>query len=176
MREHTQEKQIQVISISGASDSRSRYHQNENHSRVLRRANHDRASQRENRNGRSGISQREEHSRACQIKNCRRKTVNRQKKTFVLAAATSLLIILFVLSMNGMDAQATDAGYSYKKCYASVRIETGDSLWSIASDYTDGSAEEIMACMDEIRTINHIGKFETIKAGDYLAVPYYVLQ
>jgi hypothetical protein len=105
----------------------------------------------------------------------RRRIVARQKRSILICALTCMLVIIFALSLGGTSAQAT-AGHTYEKCYASVRIERGDSLWSIASAYTDGSVKEIQNCIDEIRSINGIGKFETIKAGDYLAVPYYVMQ
>ena len=74
-----------------------------------------------------------------------------------------------------MHANAKTAGQDTPmyKYYASVQIMNWDSLWSIAENYTDGSVSEIMDCINEIKSINHLSRFETIKAGEFLIVPYY---
>lgn len=106
----------------------------------------------------------------------RREVVARQKRTLVIMMITIILGIFLALSTGKTNAQATgadqasDTGYRY---YKEVRVENGDTLWDIAEVYTDGSVSSITECVEDIRSINNLGAFETIKAGDYVIVPYY---
>lgn len=120
-----------------------------------------------------------QHMRERRAKACashRREVVARQKRSLIIAAITVILGIFLALSTGRMSAQATgadqasDTGYKY---YANVSIQNGDTLWSIAEEYTDGSISSITECVKEIRDINNLGKFETIKSGDSVIVPYY---
>lgn len=117
---------------------------------------------------------REKKVRACARR--RREVVARQKRTLVIALVTFILGLFLALSTGKMSAQATGAdqanniGYRY---YEEIRIENGDTLWSIAEAYTDGSVSAITECMEDIRSINNLGEYETIKSGDYVIVPYY---
>ena len=52
-----------------------------------------------------------------------------------------------------------------------IRIEEGDSLWSIASAHADGF-ESRQAFMQEVIRINHLLDSD-IHKGDYLIIPYY---
>lgn len=99
----------------------------------------------------------------------------RRKQQLRVLAITSVLMLSILCSVFAMHANAKTAGQDTPmyKYYASVQIMNGDSLWSIAESYTDGSVSEIMDCINEIKSINHLSRFETIKAGEFLIVPYY---
>lgn len=98
-----------------------------------------------------------------------------QQRLFLTWTISGMLVILILCSVFAMNANAKTAGQdaSMYKYYTSVQIMNGDSLWSIADSYTDGSVSEILDCIEEIKSINHLSRFEKIKAGEFLIVPYY---
>lgn len=59
-----------------------------------------------------------------------------------------------------------------KPCYASIQVENGDSLWSIASRYAHKSPMDIQGYVDELKRINQLNG-DTIHAGHYLMIVYY---
>ena len=105
----------------------------------------------------------------------RRAAVNRQRRTLCFTALAIVLGVILAFSVLGTSAQATgtdQASDSYKY-YKEVYVESGDTLWTIAEQYTDGSVTEITECIDQIRSINCMNQFETLKSGTYIIVPYY---
>ena len=60
----------------------------------------------------------------------------------------------------------------YYKYFTSIRIESGDSLWTLADTYADGNFESREAFIREVIRTNHLLD-ENINAGDYLIIPYY---
>lgn len=113
------------------------------------------------------------HTRYARIQ--RRKKQRQRRRIACACMVCSLLISIILFSVLAMNASAEtiDTGAPMYKYYASVQIMNGDSLWSIAAEYTDGSVSDILSCIDEIRSINHLSRFEKIKAGEFLIVPYY---
>ena len=61
---------------------------------------------------------------------------------------------------------------SYHKYYESIRVESGDTLWTIADEYIDGFNLSKTDYIAEVCQINQISEDE-IHAGDYIVVPYY---
>ena len=105
----------------------------------------------------------------------RRAAVARQKRTLaftVLALVLGVILAISVLSTNTLATGADQASTGYKY-YKEVYVESGDTLWSIAEEYTDGSLQEIQTLVSEIRSINDMNTLETLKAGTYIVVPYY---
>ena len=88
--------------------------------------------------------------------------------------AFSAAVLLAVLSLTGgsfaVKAQNTSAGPLYKY-YTSIRIERGDTLWSVAAARSDGFDSRNDFIREVIR-INHLTD-ENIREGDYLIIPYY---
>lgn len=91
---------------------------------------------------------------------------------FSLMAAS--LIIVFVMAVSVVnfksDAHESDMDNKY---YQSIRIEKGDSLWSIASRYMNSEYASINQYMDELRAINDLDS-DMLIAGNYLSVVCYV--
>lgn len=91
------------------------------------------------------------------------------------------LVICFVFSvvfLSGMLAVKIGASkkpMEYKKVVASVYIEKGDSLWTIARKYYTEENESMNVYINEIKTCNHLSS-NVIKEGQYLIVPYYTVQ
>ena len=102
----------------------------------------------------------------------REAVVRRQKG--ILAITIILVVALGILlgtSMNAFASSDKDIA-SYNKYYVSIRVESGDTLWTIADEYIDGFNIEKSDYIEEICQINEISKND-IHAGDYIVVPYY---
>ena len=97
-----------------------------------------------------------------------------RKQRGVLTIAIIVIVSLGILLGNSISALASSDKdiASYNKYYVSVRVESGDTLWSIADEYVDGfniSKEDYIL---EVCSINEISQND-IHAGDYIVVPYY---
>ncbi len=106
----------------------------------------------------------------------RRETVARQKRTLLFTAMALILGVILAFSVLDTDAQALGADQASEasfKYYKEVYVQTGDTLWTLAEQYTDGSVSEIRECISEIRSINDLGSLETLRAGTYIVIPYY---
>jgi len=102
----------------------------------------------------------------------REAVVRRQKK--VLAIVLLIFVSLGVLlgtSMNALASSKADVA-SYNKYYKSVRIEAGDTLWTIADEYISDLNIDKQEYITEICELNDICEDE-IHAGDYVVVAYY---
>ena len=90
-------------------------------------------------------------------------------KCFILLLLAGAVLTIVLSSNNA--AQAEENANTSKR-YASVRIEPGESLWSIASSYADGHYSSIQEYIEEVRFINELPS-DTIHAYAYLVIPYY---
>ena len=102
----------------------------------------------------------------------REAALRRQKKVFaiILLVLVSLGILLGT-SMNALASSKADVA-SYNKYYKSVRVEAGDTLWTIADEYIADLNIDKQEYIAEICSINDICEDE-IHAGDYVVVAYY---
>lgn len=55
--------------------------------------------------------------------------------------------------------------------YTCIRIQPGDTLWSIAEVYTAGTDMTVEDYVKQLKQMNHIGE-DTIHVGNYLTVMY----
>lgn len=103
---------------------------------------------------------------------CRRQREIRRK--FILTGIAAVLVLSLALSCHALLSHANteieDISYKY---FTSIRIEPGDTLWSLADRYAD---QEHYASRDqyitEVMNMNHLSG-EELSAGNYLIVPYY---
>ena len=81
------------------------------------------------------------------------------------------LILFGGITLNNRNAMKPSvAGTKY---FASIEIQFGDSLWSIADKYlTDHSPQARDAYIAELKRMNHLSG-DRITAGNYLTVFYY---
>ena len=103
----------------------------------------------------------------------KREAVVRRQKS-ILAIAIILIVALGILlgsSINALASSEKDIA-SYNKYYASIRIESGDTLWTIADEYVDGFNLSKADYIAEVCEINGISE-DNIHAGDYIVVPYF---
>ncbi len=91
-----------------------------------------------------------------------------------LALLTLLLLLVTytcgLLMVNALADETSSAGKT--AYYTCIRIEPGDSLWSIASRYSAGSPMDTRTYVSELMRMNRLAD-ETIHAGNYLTVVYY---
>ena len=102
----------------------------------------------------------------------REAVVRRQRNC--LAVAIIIVVALGILlgtSMNALASSEKDIS-SYNKYYVSIRIESGDTLWTIADEYVDGFNLSKADYIAEVCQINGISE-NNIHAGDQIVVPYY---
>lgn len=88
------------------------------------------------------------------------------------------VILVVILLVTGIFAYiplsaAADDGKEVIKVVDSVKIEEGDSLWSIASRYYSDDCKGMKQYINEIKETNHLSS-DTLHTGGYLIVPYYV--
>lgn len=92
-----------------------------------------------------------------------------------LLAIVVILIVAFGIllgtSINALASSEKDIA-SYNKYYVSIRIESGDTLWSIADEYVEGFNLSKSDYIAEVCQINGISE-DNIHAGDYIVVPYF---
>lgn len=98
-----------------------------------------------------------------------------QYKIFLVLAVGILTICmgswLLVFQNGGKEARG---GQGYKS-YTSIEIQSGDSLWSIASEYMTEEYGSVQEYMKEIKSLNGL-RSDEIHAGKFLVVPYYIRQ
>ena len=90
---------------------------------------------------------------------------------------TVFIVIALFIIFGGIIVQGkviAASSPSREKVYTSVRLNYGDSLWSVASQYCEGSSEEVRRYVEELKEINGIVNERSLKAGNYLTV--YVLR
>lgn len=97
----------------------------------------------------------------------------RQRVLFYLLMAIAIMVTVICVFAMTSNAKQDHNMYKY---YTSVRVEDGDSLWSIAVEYSDvDSYASYTEYIDEVKQINHISG-DDIHAGEYLTIPYYSAQ
>lgn len=95
-------------------------------------------------------------------------------------SVVSIFMLAFsvFISDDSADAHSTDGSYIQDEIsfcdryYTCIEVSSGDSLWSIAEEYSDPDYETIHSYIDEIKAINSL-RSNNIHAGQYLTVPYY---
>lgn len=91
----------------------------------------------------------------------------------LLASATILLLCMSVGGFMRMNVLADEnVSPALKPYYVSIRVEEGDSLWSIASRYAPKSPMDIREYIHTLKQINQL-RDDTIHTGHYLMVVYY---
>lgn len=104
----------------------------------------------------------------------RRQREATQKIITVLFCSVVAVITICSIMFGSISAQAAPTETTYKY-YTSVQIESGDTLWAIASEYISDEYADMNEYMEEVCAINHISEDE-IHAGQYIVVPYYAAE
>lgn len=95
------------------------------------------------------------------------------EKRFILIPITIIALCIMILSFGIIStvvtAKNTTSNY---KMVTSVKIEKGDSLWSIANQYMTDEYSDINTYIEEIKKSNGLTT-DTIHEDCYIIVPYY---
>lgn len=94
---------------------------------------------------------------------------------FYISALFIGILVVFFLCGTLSQASGSDAEYNYKY-YTNITIESGDTLWSIASEHMCNEYDSVEAFISEIKTINNITDDSLILAGGNLIIPYYTTE
>lgn len=84
----------------------------------------------------------------------------------------SIFVICCIFLLGHKIVSSASKEPSYTKCYKSVQIQAGDSLWGIAQRYYSDEWGSVRIFMEEIKSLNGISN-DGIHYGNYLAIPYY---
>ncbi|MCM1183771.1 MAG: LysM peptidoglycan-binding domain-containing protein [Roseburia sp.] len=110
-----------------------------------------------------------------QIRNAKRRQRQLEvRRNILFLTLTMVLIILVSVFVISFSSEASDRDRSVShKYYTSIRIEQGDTLWSIANEYMDSEHyRNASEYVNEIKAMNSLTS-DRIIAGNYLIVPYY---
>jgi len=96
------------------------------------------------------------------------------RRKIVVTILSVLIVLVFALPYNVLVTQATseieDISYKY---FTSIEVASGDTLWTIAQEYSDTeNYDSIDEYIEEVKNMNHMSS-DTLMAGQFLIVPYY---
>jgi len=104
----------------------------------------------------------------------RRKNIVR-RQYFMLMSLISILIFMIIFNLNTFTSDAqSDAYIPEYKYYKSIDIDSGDTLWGIASKmYSQDHYDDINDYIDEVCNINHLDCSSNLIEGESIIIPYY---
>lgn len=95
-----------------------------------------------------------------------KKSNNRTFKKYMITFCLIGIITLSFTSAVMANGNKKEHSYNY---YESVRIEQGDTLWSIANKYVDNTSLSVNDYIKEIKRLNNLTT-DSITYGQYLIV------
>lgn len=108
-------------------------------------------------------------------RNLQRKHLQETKRNvFFLCVSLVLIMTLgivfgsFLSNANALGSQPQE--YKY---FTQYTVSYNETLWEIASQYTDSHYDGITDYIDEVKAMNHIENADEIRAGNVLLLPYY---
>ncbi len=104
-------------------------------------------------------------------KSMEREAITGEEKFLCAALCITVIIVISLFLLGSVRTQAASAEATHKY-YTSIRIDSGDTLWSIAEDYITEDYHDMNEYIEEVCSINKICGDE-IHAGAYITVPYY---
>lgn len=116
-----------------------------------------------------------ENSRSARQKYERTLQLRRRKLLLLFGIVITIILCTVFSEITFAGTKSSKEGECGMKQYKSVVIYCGDTVESIAKanySFPFSSCEQLA---DEIRSINHIGKNESLIAGNYIVIPYYSL-
>lgn len=103
----------------------------------------------------------------------RRREVYLKKLSFLVSTLLLVFCFSIVTGKRLVDAHDDSASpRAEEQFYKSIEIQSGDTLWDIASEYTDGTSQEISRYVGKLMKINGLAT-DQIQEGRYLTVVYY---
>lgn len=95
------------------------------------------------------------------------------RKNFFTISMGSLILLVLIISFSIISTTVTaEKSFDKVKLVTSVKIEKGDSLWSIASRYISEEYKDMESYIKEIKFSNGLTS-DVILEGNYITIPYY---
>ena len=91
--------------------------------------------------------------------------------TFSFICTTLILILIFIIFLPE-KVHASEEGMQKNKYYDVYTVESGDTLWKIASIYSGNEYDSYNDYINEVKTINNIYN-DYIATGSKIIIPYY---
>lgn len=100
--------------------------------------------------------------------------IRKIKRICILSFITLFLVTALTLTINSFCSMAkdNDSLITYKY-FTSIVVEDGDTLYSLADEYTDDYSVDINKYIEEVMHINHLEDDMCIMTGQNLIIPYY---
>lgn len=95
-----------------------------------------------------------------------------QNKAWYLILAGFIMILAIIIGSSISLAKPSKSEEVTYKYYTTIRVEQGDTLWSIAAEHMTDEYDEIWEYIAEVRKLNHLNS-NRIYDGKYLTIPYY---
>ena len=96
-----------------------------------------------------------------------------KRKIYILSLCLVLgFAFAFSIGFFCKDVKAENNDLLHKY-YTSYKVETGDSLWTIADSHYDLGYDNHAEYIDEVMSINHLKNADDIISGETLIIPYY---
>lgn len=89
----------------------------------------------------------------------------------LLTIAAAIAIILGLMLTDSFSSLAQSEPNARRKCYKSITIEKGDTLWNIAEEYITDDYESVEEYISVLKDINNLHG-DKILSGDKLIVSY----
>ena len=103
----------------------------------------------------------------------RRRNRREGRKRILISVAFMIAILMISLHTFSLVGKAQGDKEQQYKYYTSVRLNYGDTLWSVASKYMDKEHYDHLSYIAEVKKINHITDGDDVVAGKMIIVPYY---
>ena len=104
-----------------------------------------------------------------------RRDAEQAKRPFTVITLSILVAIFSVYLISHAFISKASEQYEVEKYYKSYEVQSGDNLWSIASNYYNVECGTTTEYVNEIKSMNHL-EDDTIHSGEHIVIPYYVLQ
>lgn len=103
----------------------------------------------------------------------RRKARERKRNLkFAALLLISAVLLIYVITIGFNTSNVKGEIDNSSKCYITVAVNRGDTLWSIADKYLDDRYDTHESFIKEVTKINDIHN-ELIYAGEYLVIPVF---
>lgn len=93
-------------------------------------------------------------------------------KKYLVVLVIFVMILSCFFGKTLVMANEEESSGSRTRYYTEIRVEKGDTLWSIAGTYKNNSGMEIREYIHVLKEINRLAS-DNIEAGDCLTVVYF---
>lgn len=90
-------------------------------------------------------------------------------KKLIITGCVIIAVISLILLFN-VTSSAKNT-YNYNTCYSTICVESGTTLWDIATSNYSVEYGDFDDYINEIRSLNHLSKNDMIHAGEYIVIP-----